>query len=165
MMGWVAVTGTLDMGAWVLGGILFVWQIPHFLALAWMYRADYARGGYKMLSVTEPSGRLTTRLSVMYSVLLIPLCLALVYVGNAGVVFGVVSTVLGVGLIVLAVRFAMTRSNGDAKRLFLATIIYLPLLTLFLCLDARGPQDRMVRAAAGYVSPTDAPYVDPAVGR
>jgi heme o synthase len=165
MMGWVAVTGTLDAGAWVLGGILFVWQIPHFLALAWMYRADYARGGYKMLSVTEPSGRLTTRLAVMYSLLLIPLCLALVYLGNAGVVFGVLSTVFGVGLVGLAVRFAVTRGNGDAKRLFLATIVYLPLLTGVLCVDARGPQDRMLRVQAGYVSPTDVPYVDPAVGR
>jgi protoheme IX farnesyltransferase len=165
MMGWVAVTGTLSAGAWVLGGILFVWQIPHFLALAWMYRVDYARGGYKMLSVTEPSGRLTTRLSVMYSLLLIPLCLALVYLGNAGLPFGIFSTIFGAGLVVLAIRFARTRSHADARRLFLATIIYLPLLTLVLSLDARGPQDRMLHTQAGFVSPTNVPYVDPAAAR
>lgn len=165
MMGWTAVTGTLSAGAWVLGGILFVWQIPHFLALAWMYRADYARGGYKMLSVTEPTGRLTTRLAVVYSVLLIPLCLALVWLGNAGLAFGILSTIFGLGLVVLAVRFAVTRSNGDAKRLFLATILYLPLLTLVLSVDASGPYDRMLHAKAAYISPTNVTVVDPTLSK
>ena len=153
MMGWAAASGSLSAGAWILGSILFVWQIPHFLALAWMYRVDYARGGFKMLSITEPTGVLTSLCAVLYSVLLLPLNLALVRLHHAGMPFGVMSAVLTVGLVVLAVRFAMTRSNVDARRLFLASISYLPLLTAVLMLDARGRFDGMSQTTAGYELP------------
>ncbi len=152
MMGWTAVTGSLAPGAWILGGILFVWQIPHFLALAWMYRIDYARGGYKMLSVTDPTGRSISFQSVIYSLILIPLSLALVFLGHAGLPFAILSTLFALGLIALALRFAQTRSHKDARRLFLATILYLPLVTLTLSLDARSPYDALTPTQAGYTT-------------
>jgi len=153
MMGWAAATGSLSAGAWVLGGILFAWQIPHFLALAWMYRADYAKGGFKMVSTIDPTGRRTSFLATLYSLLLIPLNLALVYLHHAGLPFAILSTLFTLCLIAIAIRFATTRSHADARRLFLASILYLPLLSLTLTLDARGPYDGMEQTSAGYVLP------------
>ncbi len=164
MMGWTAATGSLAIGAWILGGILFVWQIPHFLALAWMYRVDYAKGGYKMLSTIDPSGRLTTMLALVYSFALIPLCLSLTALGYAGTPFAILSTLFACGLIVLAVRFAKSRANSDARRLFLATIIYLPVLCLMLTLNTRTPYDSLMRTHNGYATPNDpVPVVDPGI--
>ena len=166
MMGWAAATGNLSAGAWVLGAILFVWQIPHFLALAWMYRADYARAGFKMISTVEPSGRLTTLLALLYSLALIPTAAAMTFLGHAGLPFALVAAVLGGGMVCLALKFAASRSNGDARRLFLASILYLPLLSGALVLDARGPYDGMNRGEAGYSSlpMRGERFVDPAAG-
>jgi protoheme IX farnesyltransferase len=161
MLGWTAATGTIGAGAWVLGGILFVWQVPHFLALSWMYREDYARGGFKMLPVTDATGRLTATLAMMYGILLAPLCLMLVLLGNAGLPFAVISILLTAGLVAVAGKFAKSRTNGDARKLFFASIIYLPVLTVVLMADARGPMDGLMRTSAGYVTPSSEKFVDP----
>ncbi|MCL2648014.1 MAG: heme o synthase [Phycisphaerales bacterium] len=163
MMGWAAATGSPSAGAWVLGSILFVWQIPHFLALTWMYRYEYAKAGFKMVSTVELTGRLTALLTLLYSIVLIPTAAAMSMTGHAGWPFALVAALLGTGLTCLALRFTATRAYADARRLFLATIVYLPLLSGALVLDARGPYDWMLRGEAGYSSPPAAgeTFVDP----
>jgi protoheme IX farnesyltransferase len=165
MMGWAAATGNLSAGAWVLGTLLFIWQIPHFLALAWMYREDYARGGYAMISTVEPTGRLTTRLCVLYSMALIPTTTAMTFLGHAGIAFAVIAAVFGGLLVWLSLRFAKSIAIADARRLFLATIAYLPLLTITLIIDARSPYDGMDRVRAGHVLPDADRAVDPALAK
>lgn len=158
MMGWSAATGgggSLSAGAWVLGAILFVWQIPHFLALAWMYRLDYAKGGFKMLSITDPTGVLTGLCSILYTLLLLPLNLELVRLHHAGLPFAILSTALTLWMLYLAIKFAKTRAHADARKLFFASIIYLPLLTLTLSLDARGPADTMLPTPNAYILPAN----------
>lgn len=139
MLGWTAVTGQLDLGAWILGAILFVWQIPHFVALAWLYRDDYARGGFRMLPMVDPDGGLTCNIALFYSLALLPLCLLLSYVGLTGTLFAYGATVLGIGMVALALRLYHLRTRTEARRLFLASIIYLPLLLVVLVWD-RVPQ-------------------------
>jgi len=163
VIGWAAATGSVVPGALVLGAILFLWQIPHFLALAWMYKDDYARGGFKMLSVVEPTGRLSGRLAMLYTVLLIPVCLMLTYFQNAGVIFAAVACMLTAGMAAVALRFAMTRTRDDARALFLASIAYLPLLSTTLMLDSRTPLGGYIRTDAGFLLvPADQPAaIDP----
>jgi protoheme IX farnesyltransferase len=128
MMGWAAATGRLDAGAWILGGVLFVWQIPHFLALAWMYREDYERGGFRMLPAVDREGRLTGRLAVVYAAALLPITAALTAAGVTGGAFLVASQVVGLAFLALGWVFLRDRSRQSARRLFLASILYLPLV-------------------------------------
>ncbi len=141
MMGWTAATGSLDYGAWILGAILFVWQIPHFLALAWLYREDYAQGGFRMLPIIDPSGRTTCQLIVLYSLALIPLGLAATIAGLAGWLYALGSILLGIAMVFEGVRFSVRRRNTDARRLFLASILYLPLLLAFMVADQGSVHD------------------------
>ena len=161
VLGWTAATGSLSAGALVLGAILFVWQIPHFLALCWMYRDDYARGGFKMLPIVDATGRLTARMALLYAVLLMPLCLLVGYLGLAGVWLISVAFILTLALIVTALRFARTRKNQDARRLFFASIIYLPLLCIVLMADARGPLAAYEVTPAGLMQAPTERFVDP----
>lgn len=138
MIGWAAATGTLDTGAWILGAILFVWQLPHFLALAWLYRADYERGGFAMLPVVDRSGALTSRIVLLTSLILIPLGLMVTLAGVAGWWFAAGSVLLAAWMIGLAVRLFIDHSDANARRLFLASITYMMLLMSLLVLD-RGP--------------------------
>jgi len=128
MLGWTAATGRLDAGAWILGGILFVWQIPHFLALAWMYRDDYERGGFRMLPTVDSEGRLTGRLAFVYAAALLPITAALSASGVTGPVFLAASQIIGLAFLVLGWRFLRDRSRQSARRLFLASILYLPVV-------------------------------------
>lgn len=137
VMGWTAVTGTPDWGACVLAAILFVWQIPHFLALAWLYREDYARGGFRMLSVVDRSGGRTARVVLYYCCLLIPFTLLLSLGGITGWRYGFGAFVLGVALLVLGAQLAIELTDRRARRLFLASVIYLPLLLLLIVIDRR----------------------------
>ncbi len=139
MIGWVAASGSLDRGAWILGGLLFVWQIPHFLALAWMYRDDYARGGFKMLPGLDPTGRLTGQVVVLTSLGLLPLGLAVTLRGLAGPVYAVGSMVLGAWFVYVGARLYARPSDAGARRLFLASIAYLPLLLCLMILDRKTP--------------------------
>lgn len=128
MMGWSAATGTLGFGAWILAGILFLWQIPHFLALAWLYRDDYERGGFRMLPIVDPAGDATALMVVLYSLALLPVGLAATLSGLAGWAYAAGSLALGGALLALGVSLARTRSLPAARRLFYATLAYLPLL-------------------------------------
>lgn len=128
MLGWTAARGTLDPGAWALFGILFFWQMPHFLAIAWRYREDYAQGGFVMLPVTDPGGQRTGRQCVNYAfgLLLVSLTPSLLRLATPTYFFG--AFVLGIGILVYAVRLQLCRSDRRAWELFLASIIYLPVL-------------------------------------
>ncbi len=135
LIGWVAATGTLSLPGWALFAIVFLWQMPHFLAIAWMYRDDYARAGMPLLPVIDPDGRSTGRQAVLYAAATIPASLLPAAVGLAGPRYMAVALVLGAIVLWLAFEFAATRTHGSARRLFFATIIYLPLLWLVLVLD------------------------------
>ena len=163
VLGWTAATGYFTAGAIVLGAILFIWQIPHFLALAWLYREDYARGGFRMLPVIDRSGKLTGRLALIYTLILIPLCLLLSYLGHAGLVFAAVSFILTMSMLAVVLRFTLTRSNADARAMFIASIIYLPLLGITLMANARSPMFISQIGSEGIVlpSPNQPAFVDP----
>ena len=135
VIGWVAATGTISAPAFVLFGISFLWQMPHFLAIAWLYREDYAAAGIPLLPVLEPDGRRTGQQAFLYSAALWPVSLMPAAVGIAGLPYSIVATVLGFLLIGLAAGFARDRSMLAARRLFMFSILYLPLLCGALVVD------------------------------
>ena len=135
MMGWAAGRGTLDAGAWALCAVLFLWQLPHFLAIGWMFRDDYARGGFPMLTVTDPDGSSTGRQMVLYSAALIPVTLLSGALASSGRGFLWGAVVLGATFLGFSLRFARTKSVSAARRLFLVSILYLPLLLGLMVLD------------------------------
>lgn len=126
VMGWAAYTGELGPGAWALFGILFFWQLPHFLAIAWMYRADYARAGFPMLPVVEPDGGSTARQAVLWAAALVPLSLLPSVLGLAGWVYAAAALALGLGYLAASIGFGRARTAPAARRLLLASILYLP---------------------------------------
>lgn len=135
VIGWSAVTGELSMGAWSLFFILFFWQMPHFLALASMYRKDYARAGFQMLSVADPSGEVVGRQSLVYCIALLAAALMPTMVGILGITYFAGALLLTAGFVVLGIRFYRSRTNGNARKLFLASLIYLSLLIALMILD------------------------------
>lgn len=135
VIGWAAAAGSLSQGAWILFGIVFLWQLPHFLAIAWMYREDYARAGFPMLPVIEPDGRSTARQAVAYTAALLPLALAPTLAGMSGATYFAGALVLSLAFLGMSVRFATTRTIADARRLFLASIVYLPILWVLMIAD------------------------------
>ena len=135
VIGWTAATNTLSIEGWVLFGIVFMWQMPHFLAIAWLFRDDYAAAGIPLLPVVQPDGRTTGHQAVLYSAALIPISFLPTAVGLATVYYMVGALVLGAVLIVLSLEFASTRGMPAAKRLFFGTILYLPLLWAVLLAD------------------------------
>lgn len=126
VMGWAAATDTLGPGAWALFGILFFWQLPHFLAIAWMYRADYERGGFPMLPVIEPDGGSTARQAVIWAAALIPLSLLPAALGLMGPVYAVGAVLLGLGYLAASVAFGRRRTGASGRTLLIASILYLP---------------------------------------
>ena len=140
MMGWSGAAGRLEFGAWILAFLLFVWQIPHFLALAWMYRADYERGGFRMLPLVDPTGAVTSRVAVLYCIALLPVGFVATMAGMAGWIATFGALACGGALLLLGAQLARTRSDASARRLFLATLAYLPLLLAFLVLDRTPPR-------------------------
>jgi heme o synthase len=128
LIGWVAASGGITVEAWILFAILFLWQFPHFLAIAWMYRDDYARAGIKMLPVVEPDGRVTGQQIITYTLLLVPVSLLPSVTGLAGSVYLVSAALLGVGFLYFSARAALARTTWQARRLLLASVIYLPIL-------------------------------------
>jgi protoheme IX farnesyltransferase len=138
VIGWAAATNTLSIEGWVLFGIVFMWQMPHFLAIAWMYRDEYARAGMPLLPVIEPDGRSTGRQAVLYTAALIPLSLMPVGVGLATAWYLAGAIALGAILMVLSLEFSAKRSIDTARRLFFGSIIYLPILWALLVFDHRA---------------------------
>ena len=160
MMGWAAASGRLELGAWLLFTLLFVWQIPHFLALAWMCREDYERGGYVMLPLIDRSGARTCRLVLLYTLFLLPAALAVPLAGLAGWVYTVGSLALGGGMLALALRLFHQRTPPNARNVFLASVIYLPLLLGLMVADRSVFAPPLVRAASA-ATPSAAPAAAP----
>jgi len=135
VIGWAAATGTISFPAIVLFGIVFLWQMPHFLAIAWLYRDDYRHAGIPLLPVLEPDGRRTGQQALLYAAALWPVSLLPAAAHIAGAPYSVVAMLLGFGLIALSARFARERTTKTAKNLFLYSIVYLPLLWGALVVD------------------------------
>jgi heme o synthase len=132
VIGWAAATGDLSRGAWVLFAIVFLWQLPHFLAIAWIYREDYARAGFPMLPVTEPDGRSTGIQATLYCAALLPVSLAPTLIGLTGTVYFAAAMTLSVLFLGLTIKFARSRAVPDARRLFFGSILYLPILWVLM---------------------------------
>jgi len=135
MIGWAAVRNNLSIEAWILFGIVFLWQMPHFLAIAWMYREDYKRAGFPLLPIVEPDGASTGRQAVIYAAALVPLSLAPAAAGMSGVVYLAGAAVMSAAFLALAVRFAWHRTTPDARKLFFGSILYLPLLWILMVVN------------------------------
>lgn len=137
LMGWTAAANDITLGAWALFAMQFLWQFPHFLAIAWMYREEYAKAGILMLPVVEPSGKITARQIVMFTIMLIPVSLAPFFFGLSGPIFLVGAVILGVLFLFASIQAARAKTNEKAKRLLLASVIYLPLLFMLMVADKR----------------------------
>ena len=135
VIGWAAATGSITFEAWILFGIVFFWQMPHFLAIAWLYRDDYANARMPMLPVLEPDGRRTGQQALAYAAALWPVSLMPALVGLASAPYTAVASLLGLALIALAARFLRERSTVNARQLFLYSITYLPVLWGALVFD------------------------------
>ena len=135
MIGWAAATGTLSIEAWVLFAIVFVWQVPHVLAISWMYREDYERGGIRVLPVEEPDGASTSRQTVSYAAALVPMSLLPSVVGLAGPIYFGAALGASLALLLLSIGFARHRTGQRARRLFFTSLIYLPALWLLMLFD------------------------------
>jgi protoheme IX farnesyltransferase len=128
VIGWTASHGSIAWGGAALFTILFLWQIPHFMAISWLYRDDYGAAGFPMLPVIEPDGRRAGLQALLYSAALVPASLFPTLVGVSGKPYGGVALLLGIALTWLAFRFSRTRDDDSARALFLGSITYLPLL-------------------------------------
>jgi len=135
LIGWTAARGTISLEGWVLFAILFLWQFPHFLAIAWMYREDYGRAGILMLPVVEPDGRVTAQQIVVYTLMLIPVSLLPALLGMSGKLYFYGAIVLGLLFLYSSVRAAFSMSRQHARRLLLASVLYLPLLFFLMVLN------------------------------
>lgn len=135
LMGWTAVTNELAMGAWVLFGILFLWQLPHFLAIAWMCRDDYARAGLPMLPVVEPDGRSTARQMVLWGAALLPVSLLPTILGLTGITYFLGTLALGCFFLAVCVAFSLSFSTQAARRVLLVSVLYLPAVLAVMVLD------------------------------
>jgi protoheme IX farnesyltransferase len=135
MIGWAAATDTLSREAWVLFAIIFLWQMPHFLAIAWLFKDDYGRAGFPMLPVVEPDGRSTGYQVAAYASALLPVSLVPSLMGLTGPIYFLVALALGIAFLVVSLRFAVRRTRKDARTLFFTSIAYLPLIWLAMVLD------------------------------
>jgi heme o synthase len=135
LIGWAAARGSLSLGAWVLFAILFFWQFPHFMSIAWMYRDDYARAGIRMLPVVDPKGDATFRCIVCASAILVWVSALPSVVGMAGMPYFFGALILGMVLLQVGLWANRTRTNARAKFLMHATIAHIPLLLAWMILD------------------------------
>jgi protoheme IX farnesyltransferase len=138
MIGFAAAAGTLTAEAWVLFAILFLWQFPHFYAIAWMYRDDYARAGIRMLPVVEPDGQSTARQIVLFLLLLIPVSFVPVLLGMSGKVYLLGAVALGVWFMYSGIRVTAERTTMRARAVLITSVFYLPLLYGLMLLDRPG---------------------------
>lgn len=135
MIGWAAATGSLSLGAWLLFAILFLWQFPHFHAIAWMYREDYARAGILMLPVVDRDGSRTFRQIIGFAAALVLVSLLPALLGMAGVLYFFGALVVSTVLVQVAVWAANSKSNARAKWLMHATVLHIPLLLALMVYD------------------------------
>jgi protoheme IX farnesyltransferase len=137
LIGYAAAHGTLGPQAWALFAIVFIWQLPHFLAIAWLYRKDYERGGYIMLPRVDDEGYSCGRQVVLQSITLIPISLVPLFFGMAGTNYAIGALVMGFAFLGFGLNFAVRRSDFAARQLFLASVTYLPLLLALMMVDAK----------------------------
>ena len=135
LIGFAGAADKLTAEAWVLGAILFLWQFPHFYAIAWMYREDYSRAGIQMLPVVEPDGESTARQILIYSVLLIPISLLPRWLGMTGEVYLIGALALGLWFLYSGVRVSLDRTKLRARNVLLTSVVYLPVLYALMVLD------------------------------
>jgi heme o synthase len=138
LIGWAAARGSLSFEPVVLSAVVFLWQFPHFLSIAWMYREDYARAGYRMLPTDDASGRSMAWQVVVSSLLLVPMSLAPAWFGETGVLYFLGALLLGLAYTSYGMRLATLRSRAVARQVLLASVIYLPLIFGLLMLDKKG---------------------------
>jgi len=134
MIGWAAARGSIGAGAWSLFAIVFLWQLPHFFAIAWMYREDYSRAGFRMISSDDRSGERSASQSVFFCILLLVIAGLPAFLGIASFIYLALELLLGGLFIAVAMRFLRMRTPGSARLLFIASIVYLPLLLAALVL-------------------------------
>ncbi len=135
VIGWAAAADSLPLGAWLLFAILFFWQLPHFAAIAWLYREDYARAGYPMLPVVDPEGLRTTMHVVTHTVALITASLLPVFYGLAGGLYAAAAVALGLTFLASGCRFVAHKTSATARGQLLVSLIYLPLLVVAMMAD------------------------------
>lgn len=135
LIGYAAAAHTLRPEAYVLGAILFLWQFPHFYAIAWMYREDYSRAGIRMLPVVEPDGESTARQILLYSVLLIPISLLPKWMGMTGTIYMIGALVMGLVFLYAGIQVSMDRTRARARQVLLASVVYLPVLYALMVFD------------------------------
>ena len=135
LMGWTAASNEITMGAWILFAMLFLWQFPHFLAIAWMYREQYAKAGILMLPVVEPEGKITAKQIVIFTILLIPVSLTPFFIGLAGWIYLIGASLLGIWFLSASISAARAKTNEKARKLLLVSVIYLPLVYLLMVLN------------------------------
>ena len=128
LIGWAAATGRVSEGAWILFGIQFLWQIPHFLSLFWMYREDYAKAGFRVMPVVDPAGSLTAAQIALHSLTVLLASLLPICCGMAGLRYGVGALLLGTAYLALGLKASWTLAVVDTRRLFLASLAYLPMI-------------------------------------
>lgn len=126
VIGWTAATGELGLGAWLLFALLFLWQLPHFLSIAWLYREDYRRAGMHLLTIDDPDSRRTARQTVVWTVALLPVSLMPAAVGLGGLLYLGGAAAAGVAFLAASVAFARAPRVESARRLLLVSVVYLP---------------------------------------
>ena len=158
LIGWVAAGSPLTIGAWILAALLFLWQLPHFLALAWMYRDDYKKAGFKMLPGVNGGEHITCEVVLLTTMLLVPLSITATMVGLTGVFYAAVAVCMGIAWTLLAFRFFKLRDRHNARRVFFASLLYLPLLLGVMIIDrqdAPGLQGVLTLQPSDDVTPPD----------
>ena len=132
LMGWTASANEITLGAWVLFAMLFLWQFPHFLAIAWMYKEQYRKAGILMLPVVEKEGRLTAIQIVTFTVMLLPISIAPFFMGFAGAIYLIGASLLGLWFLVSSIQTARAKSVEKARKLLLVSVLYLPVIFALL---------------------------------
>ncbi|MEM9399570.1 MAG: heme o synthase [Verrucomicrobiota bacterium] len=135
VIGWTAARGTWDTGAWILFGVLFFWQMPHFLSIAWLYREDYKQAGFRMLSNDDTSGKVTSRHAMVYCIALLFVSLLPMFTGMSGTIYLIGAFIFGLAFLSYCLRFMIQRTEPRAKALFLASVLYLPCLLALMILN------------------------------
>jgi protoheme IX farnesyltransferase len=138
VIGWAAVRGTIGLEGWGLFALLFFWQMPHFLSLSWIYRNDYERAGYRLLAVLDRSGTVVKRQTLTFTAALVPASVFPTYLGLCGGTYFAGALLLSASFLVAAIRWVQPLTGNSARRLFLASLAYLPTLIFFMILDRVG---------------------------
>ncbi len=138
LMGWTAATGALGLGGWIAFGILFFWQLPHFMAISWMYREDYGRAGFTMLSVVDDDGKAVARQAILYSLALLTVSILPYFFGMSGLVYLFIATMAGLWITVSSLLFLADRGPLPARSLFMSSNVYLLTMMALFVIMVRG---------------------------